>query len=78
MNLPRRTILTALPTAAGLLGLGACSGGGAASQDSATSTSQAATDPKLALDNAAWRYDATGDVYYQLGLSYVATPQASD
>ena len=78
MNLPRRTILTALPTAAGLLGLGACSGGGAASQDSAASTSQAATDPKLALDNAAWRYDATGDVYYQLGLSYVATPQASD
>ena len=78
MNLPRRTILTALPTAAGLLGLSACSGGGAASQDSATSTSQAATDPKLALDNAAWRYDATGDVYYQLGLSYVATPQASD
>ena len=78
MNLPRRTILTALPTAAGLLGLGACSGGGAASQDSATSTSQAATDPKLALDNAAWRYDATGDVYYQLGLSYVAMPQASD
>ena len=78
MNLPRRTILTALPATAGLLGLGACSAGGAASQASATTSSQAPTDPKLALDNAAWRYDATGDVYYQLGLSYVATPQASD
>ena len=78
MNLPRRTILTALPAAAGLLGLGACSGGGTATQASATTSSQAPTDPKLALDNAAWRYDATGDVYYQLGLSYVATPQASD
>ena len=78
MNLPRRTILTALPATAGLLGLGACSAGGAASQASATTSSQAPTDPKLTLDNAAWRYDATGDVYYQLGLSYAATPQASD
>ncbi|WP_167148012.1 subtype A tannase [Actinomyces sp. ZJ308] len=78
MNLPRRTILTTLPATAGLLGLGACSAGGAASQASVASSSQAPTDPKLALDNAAWRYDATGDVYYQLGLSYVATPQASD
>ena len=78
MNLPRRTILTALPAAAGFLGLGACSAGGSTSQASATTSSQAPTDPKLALDNAAWRYDATGDVYYQLGLSYVSTPQASD
>ena len=78
MNLSRRTVLTALPAAAGALGLGACSSGGTASQASATASSQAPTDPKLTLDSAAWRYDATGDVYYQLGLSYVATPQASD
>ena len=78
MNLSRRTVLTALPAAAGVLGLGACSSGGTASQASATASSQAPTDPKLTLDSAAWRYDATGDVYYQLGLSYVATPQASD
>ena len=78
MNLSRRTVLTALPAAAGVLGLGACSSGGTASQASATASSQAPTDPKLTLDNAAWRYDATGDVYYQLGLSYAATPQASD
>lgn len=78
MNLSRRTVLTVLPAAAGALGLGACSSGGTASQASATASSQAPTDPKLTLDSAAWRYDATGDVYYQLGLSYVATPQASD
>ena len=78
MNLSRRTVLTALPAAAGVLGLGACSSGGTASQASATASSQAPTDPKLTLDSAAWRYDATGDVYYQLGLSYAATPQASD
>lgn len=78
MNLPRRTILTTLPATVGLLGVGACSAGGAASQASAAASSQAPTDPKLALDNAAWRYDAAGDVYYQLGLIYVATPQASD
>ena len=78
MNLSRRTVLTALPAAAGVLGLGSCSSGGTASQASATASSQAPTDPKLTLDSAAWRYDATGDVYYQLGLSYAATPQASD
>ena len=78
MNLPRRTILTTLPAAAGLLGLGACSSGGATAQASSTASSQAPTDTKLALDNAAWRYDAKHKVYYQLGLRYVATPQASD
>jgi len=78
MNLPRRTILTALPATAGILGVGACSAGGAASLASATASSQAPTDTKLVLNKGAWRYDAKGDVYYQLGLRYVATPQASD
>ena len=78
MNLPRRTILAALPATAGLLGLGACSTGGATAQASAAASSQAPTDAKLALDSAAWRYDADHKVYYQLGLRYVATPQASD
>ena len=78
MNLPRRTILTALPATAGILGVSACSAGGTASQASATASSQAPTDTKLVLNKGAWRYDAKGDVYYQLGLRYVATPQASD
>ena len=78
MNLPRRTILAALPATAGLLGLGACSTGEATAQASSTASSQASTDAKLALDSAAWRYDADHKVYYQLGLRYVATPQASD
>ena len=78
MNLPRRTVLAALPATAGLLGLGACSTGGATAQASSTASSQAPTDAKLALDPAAWRYDAEHKVYYQLGLRYVATPQAAD
>ena len=78
MNLPRRTILAALPATAGLLGLGACSAGGATAQASSAASSQAPTDAKLALDSAAWRYDADHKVYYQLGLRYVATLQASD
>ena len=78
MNLPRRTILAALPATAGLLGLGACSTSGSAAKASSTASSQAPTDAKLALDSAAWRYDADHKVYYQLGLRYVATPQASD
>ena len=78
MNLPRRTILAALPATAGLLGLGACSTSGSAAKASSAASSQAPTDAKLALDSAAWRYDAEHKVYYQLGLRYVATPQASD
>lgn len=36
------------------------------------------SDASLALDPTAWSYDATNDVYYQIGRTYVATPQAPE
>jgi len=51
MNLPRRTILAALPATAGLLGLGACSTGGATAQASSTAPSQAPTHAKPPPDS---------------------------
>lgn len=76
MNLSRRTVLKAVPVASmlGVAGLSACSD--AQTSGSATASgSAAAASGALALGNAAWSYDADNDVYYQIGLSYVASPQ---
>ncbi|MBX7236189.1 MAG: hypothetical protein K1X65_17530 [Caldilineales bacterium] len=32
----------------------------------------------LSFDNSAWQYDATNDVYWQIGVTYVAKPEAPD
>ncbi|SHE25867.1 subtype A tannase [Actinomyces glycerinitolerans] len=79
MNISRRAVMHAVPVAAllGAAGLAACSndsgGAGGATGESASAAPTTSTD--LALNPAAWSYDADGDVYYQLGLSYVAAPQ---
>ncbi len=39
-----------------------------------TSSRTGEASSNLALDSAAWRYDATNDVYYQLGIAYCAQP----
>lgn len=74
MDLSRRTILGSAVALGvlGSLGLTGCgqSSGGATTTSAATGT--------LALDSAAWSYDADHDVYYQLGLTYVASPAAPD
>ncbi|QQO78389.1 subtype A tannase [Actinomyces sp. HMT897] len=73
MTVSRRTVLQAVPVTALLGGLAACSTG---SRPTGSATSGATAS--LALDTTAWRYDATGDVYYQTGLTYVSSPQAPD
>lgn len=73
MTVSRRTVLQAVPVTALLGGLAACSGG---SRPTGSATPGATAS--LALDTTAWRYDATGDVYYQTGLTYVSSPQAPD
>ncbi|SDN84584.1 Carboxylesterase family protein [Actinomyces ruminicola] len=78
MMLSRRTLMGVVPVATllGVAGLAACSDdSGESTGSSAAATPLATTDVSLALDSAAWNYDADGDVYYQLGLSYVASPQ---
>ncbi|PHP51872.1 subtype A tannase [Actinomyces ruminis] len=78
MMLSRRTLMGAVPVATllGAAGLAACSDdSGNSASGSTAATPAATTDASLTLDSAAWNYDADGDVYYQLGLSYVASPQ---
>ncbi|MDO4899809.1 carboxylesterase family protein, partial [Actinomyces sp.] len=81
MNVSRRLVLQTIPLAAVLGGLAAC-GSSTDTTSSTTATTAAAgaedltpTDPSLALDSAAWSYDAEGDVYYQIGLAYGSSIQ---
>ncbi|GAA0308974.1 subtype B tannase [Kineococcus aurantiacus] len=68
----------------GVLALSACGpeepgeASGEASGGAPTTASPAASAASLVLDAGAWRYDAEHDVYHQVGLTYVATPQAPD
>lgn len=41
-----------------------------------TTTTNTGNGGALALDNKAWRYDASSDTYYQLGIPYCALPAA--
>lgn len=77
MMLSRRSLIGAVPVAAlfGVAGLAACSDDSGGSTGSTAATSASTTDASLALDSTAWSYDTDGDVYYQLGMSYVASPQ---
>lgn len=88
-TLTRRSFLAALGLSAA--GLAGCSGQGAddASQAQASSSSESSvsgtaaigTNPDdmsaLTIDSAAWRHDADNDIYYQLGVSYCAHPEAT-
>ncbi|RAX21635.1 esterase [Actinomyces sp. Z5] len=77
MILSRRTVMRAVPVATllGVAGLAACSNDSGSSTNTSGSPAASTTSTDLALNPAAWSYDADGDVYYQLGLSYVASPQ---
>ena len=77
MELDRRTLLGAIGISMlGGFGVVGCT----ASNDttnSASSTAAAATQ-SVSFDGAAWSYDETNDVYYQIGRSYAANPAAPD
>ena len=59
-------------------GLAACSSGTSGDGTASSGGSGTAAAGTLALNNANWSHDADNDVYYQLGLSYVASPAAPD
>ncbi len=75
----RRNFLfgTAAATVLAGMGLSACASPSSTDTASASKTASPTSD-KLNLDTAAWKYDSTNDVYYQLGIAYVASPQAPD
>ena len=78
MDLSRRSLFRsaiALTLFSGF-GLAACSSGTSSNGTASSGGSGTAAAGTLALNNAKWSHDADNDVYYQLGLSYVASPSA--
>ncbi|HET9168830.1 MAG TPA: hypothetical protein VFN97_05310, partial [Actinospica sp.] len=77
MEINRRTVLRGAVGAATLGALGVAAEAGTAFGSSPASSGTSGTY-SLELDSAAWSYDATNDVYYQIGKMYVANPAATD
>ncbi len=82
MDLNRRSILKSavafsLFGGLSLTGCGSGSSSGSSASSGATATTAKATG-QLAINNGAWTYDSTNDVYYQLGVSYVSSPAAPE
>ena len=75
MAVSRRLILQTIPLAAALGSLAACGASTGTTAGTTAAESLTPTDPSLALDSAAWSYDAQGDVYYQMGLAYGSSIQ---
>lgn len=80
MQLSRRGFLEVTATAAGTFALATMAGCGSSSTSgsSSTASSAAIATGSLALDDAAWNYDGDNDVYWQIGIVYCATPEATD
>jgi hypothetical protein len=76
MALRRRTLLhgAAAGSAISVLGLAGCSD----DKDSSPGGPASSGTRSLTFSAAAWSYDATNDVYHQIGRYYVAKPAAAD
>ena len=70
MQVGRRQFLVGAGTTMAAL----MAGCGAPQQEGTADAGQALSTSALALDKAAWRYDADDDVYYQLGVKYCEKP----
>ncbi len=69
----------AMGAAAALAGCGAASSASvSAAASSAAASGTGTASGALALDMAAWQYDADNDVYYQIGAAYCTAPAAAD
>ncbi|MEU6352460.1 esterase [Streptomyces sp. NPDC047072] len=78
MDINRRTVVrgaAAIATFGIAEGTASAAFAGTSSPNTSMSTSSAYS---LEFDPTAWSYDATNDVYYQLGKVYVANPAATD
>lgn len=73
VSVSRRNLLqgAAAVSALGVVGLAGCTGAD-------ESTSAATGSGSIELAGGSWSYDETNDVYYQIGVSYVAKPAAAD
>ncbi|MGI5451865.1 esterase [Streptomyces sp. CA-249302] len=78
MEINRRTVIR---SAAALAAFGIAEGTAGtafAGTSSSSSSSDTSSAYSLEFDPTAWSYDATNDVYYQIGKVYVANPAATD
>ncbi|MFI6547715.1 esterase [Streptomyces prunicolor] len=81
----RRTVIRSATGVAALAAIGTAEGTAgtafaATSSSSSSSGSSSSTSSAYSLefDSTAWSYDATNDVYYQVGKVYVTNPAATD
>ncbi|WP_405970203.1 esterase [Streptomyces sp. NBC_00988] len=77
----RRTVIRSATGVAALATFGVAEGTAGtafAATSSSSSSSSTSAAYSLELDPTAWSYDATNDVYYQIGKVYVANPAATD
>ncbi|MEV8543478.1 esterase [Streptomyces sp. NPDC051572] len=77
----RRTVIRSATGVAALATFGVAEGTAGtafAATSSSGSSSSTSAAYSLELDPTAWSYDATNDVYYQIGKVYVANPAATD
>jgi hypothetical protein len=77
-KITRRSFLFGLGAMGAAAALAGCGAASSASASAAASGSTAAASGALALDSAAWQYDADNDVYYQIGVAYCTAPAAAD
>lgn len=76
-RLPMR--LTALVMAGSTaFALSGCTGSSDTGSNATATASSSMDYSALGIDETAWQYDEANDVYYQIGVSYVLTPQAED
>ncbi|MGQ4434923.1 esterase [Streptomyces sp. SAS_260] len=85
MEINRRTVIRSVTGAAALATFGIAEGTAAtafaatpSSGGSSSRSASASAAYSLEFDPTAWSYDATNDVYYQVGKVYVANPAATD
>ncbi|MBR7833419.1 hypothetical protein KDL01_09090 [Actinospica durhamensis] len=78
MDIRRRTVFQGAGVAA-LAAFGIAEGAGTALADGSSGAAAGASgQDALEFDSAAWSYDSTNDVYYQIGAAYAANPAATD
>ncbi|MFZ2756407.1 MAG: subtype A tannase [Atopobiaceae bacterium] len=77
MRCTRRDFLFLLSTAT-MGSLAACSAGGTSSQGTGTGSTSKKDYSSLAIDMNKWSHDDDNDVWYQIGLTYCLSPQATD
>jgi hypothetical protein len=77
VHVSRRTVIQGTGAAA-VAALGIAQGTGTAFAGASSPRSAASAATGLELDSAAWSYDSANDVYYQIGITYVANPATTD